>query len=167
VSVFRSLGGGLGLLFPVYHSASTIIWRGPALMLYKHVFLSLSPYTCTLCPPMFSFDPFVVGLAPSCNCWRKDSIRSNRIFLGAYHHRFRSKHKKGTLWWKAGRSARNARCGTRQRRWNQDAVQVDCATSWTLVHFTESPTKGVQQEWFRTGKMADAVGSAFQTTGRW
>jgi len=52
---------------------STIVRRAPALTLYERVFLSLSPHTCTLCP-MFSLDPCVVGLAPSCTCWRKDKI---------------------------------------------------------------------------------------------
>jgi len=63
VSVFRTLGGDLGLWFPVYHTESTIVRRAPALTLYKRVFLSLSPHTCTLCP-MFSLDPSVVGLVP-------------------------------------------------------------------------------------------------------
>ena len=73
VSVFRTLGEGLGLWFPVYHPESTIVRRAPALTLYRHVFLSLSPHTCALCP-MFSLDPSVVGLAPPCTCWRKDTI---------------------------------------------------------------------------------------------
>jgi len=34
---------------------------------------------------------------------------SNRILNGGYHHRFHSKHKKGTLWWEARRSTWNAR----------------------------------------------------------
>jgi len=42
MSVFRSLGGGLGLWFPVYHPESTIVRRAPALTLYERVFLSLS-----------------------------------------------------------------------------------------------------------------------------
>ena len=51
----------------------TIVRRAPALTLYKRVFLSLSPHTCTLCPT-FSLDPSVVGLVPSRNCWKKDTI---------------------------------------------------------------------------------------------
>jgi len=47
VSVFQTLWGGLGLWFPVYHPESTIVRRAPALELYKRVFLSLSPQTCT------------------------------------------------------------------------------------------------------------------------
>ena len=75
MSVFRTLGGGLGLWFWVYHPESTIVRRapGPALTLYERVFLSLSLYTCTLCL-MFSLDPSVVGLTPPCTCWRKDTI---------------------------------------------------------------------------------------------
>jgi len=41
--------------------------------LYKRVFFSWSPHTCTLCP-MFSLDPSVVGLVPPCTYWRKDTI---------------------------------------------------------------------------------------------
>jgi len=46
VSVFRTLGGGLGLWFPVYHPESTIVRRAPALTLYKRVFFSLFLHTC-------------------------------------------------------------------------------------------------------------------------
>ena len=73
MSVFRTLGGGLGLWFPVYHPESNIARWALALTLYKHVFLSLSPHMCTLCP-MFSLNPFVAGLVPPCACWRKDTI---------------------------------------------------------------------------------------------
>jgi len=66
-------GGGLGLWVPVYHPESTIVRQAPAVTLYKRVFLSLSPHTCTLCS-MFSLDPYVVGLVPPCTCWRKDTI---------------------------------------------------------------------------------------------
>ena len=69
VSVFRTLGEDLGLWFSIYHPESTIVRRTLALTLYKRVFLSLSPHTCTVCP-MFSLDPFVVP----CTCWRKDTI---------------------------------------------------------------------------------------------
>ena len=53
MSVFRTLGGDK---FLVYHPESTIVRRAPALTLYKRVFLSLSPHTCTLCP-MFNVLP--------------------------------------------------------------------------------------------------------------
>jgi len=85
---------------------------------------------------------------------------SNRNFFGAYHHRYHSKYKKGTLWWEARRSAWNTRFGIEQRRWNQDAVQP-------IEHQPTSPRKCVQQEWSSTDKTADAVGNAFQTAGRW
>jgi len=65
--------GVLGLWFPVYHFESTIVRQAPTLTLYDRVFLSPLPHTCTLCP-MFSLDPFVVGLANPCICWRKDTI---------------------------------------------------------------------------------------------
>ena len=58
------------------------------------------------------------------------------------------------------RRAWNARFGMEQRRWHQDAVQP-------VEHQSTSPRKCVQQEWSSTGKTADAVGSAFQTAGRW
>ena len=45
---------------------------GAQLSLYKRVFHSLSPHTCTLCP-MFSLDLSVVGIVPPCTCWRKDT----------------------------------------------------------------------------------------------
>jgi len=77
VSVFRTLGGGLGLWFPFYHPKSTTVRRAPALTLYQRVFLSLSPHTCTLCP-MLSLNPCVVGLVPPCTCWRKDTITQLR-----------------------------------------------------------------------------------------
>ena len=51
-------------------------------------------------------------------------------------------------------------CGMEQRRWHQDAVQP-------VEHQSTSPRKCVQQKWSSTGKTADAVGSAFQTSGCW
>jgi len=84
---------------------------------------------------------------------------SNRMFFGAYRHRFHSKRKKGSLWWEARRCAWNVRFGMEQRRWHQDAVQP-------VEHQSTSLRKCVQQEWSSTGKTADAVGSAFQTAGR-
>ena len=83
MSVSRSLGGGLGLRFPVYHPESTIVRRVPALTFYKRVFLSLSPHTCTFCL-MFSLDPSVVGLAPPCTCWRQDTITCMYIYNEIY-----------------------------------------------------------------------------------
>jgi len=65
--------GGLRLRIPFYHPESTIVRRAPALTLYESVFLSLPPYTCTLCL-MFYLDPSVVGLTPPCTCWRKNTI---------------------------------------------------------------------------------------------
>jgi len=85
---------------------------------------------------------------------------SNRIFFGAYHHRFHSKHKKGTLWWEARRCAWNARFAMEQRRRHQDAVQP-------VEHQSTSPRKCVQQEWSSMGKTVDTVGSTFQTAGHW
>ena len=66
-------GGVLGLWIQVYHPESTLVRRAPALTLYKRMLLYLSPHTCTLCS-MSSLDPSVVGLAPLCTCWRKDTI---------------------------------------------------------------------------------------------
>ena len=43
--------------------------------LYKRVFLSRNPHTCTLYP-MFSLDPSVVGLAPACTCWTPGRTQS-------------------------------------------------------------------------------------------
>jgi len=43
-----------------------------------------------------------------------------RIFSSAYHHRFHSEHKKGTLWWEAWTGAWNARFRIEQRKWNQE-----------------------------------------------
>jgi len=92
-----------------------------------------------------------------CNDQCTDQIA---FFFGAYHHRFRSKHEKGTLWWEARRCTWNARFGIEQRRWHQDAVQP-------VEHKSTSPRKCVSQEWSSTGKTADAVGSALQTADCW
>jgi len=67
VFVFRTLGGGLGLWFPVYHPESTIVRRPPALTLNKCVFLSLSPHT----PPV-RIAPYV--LPPSLCGWPCTSL---------------------------------------------------------------------------------------------
>ena len=47
-----------------------------------------------------------------------------------------------------------------QRRWHQNSVQP-------VEHQSTSPRKCIQQEWSSTDKTADAVGSTFQTAGRW
>ena len=73
MSVFWTLGGGLGSWFSVYNPVSTFVRQAPALTLDERVFLSLSPHTCTSCT-MFSLDPSVVGLAPPCTCSRKDRM---------------------------------------------------------------------------------------------
>jgi len=70
---------------------------------------------------------------------------SNCFFFGAYHHRFHSKHKKGTLRWEARRRAGNAKFGMEQRRWHQDKVQP-------VEHQSTSSRKCVHQEWSSTGK---------------
>ena len=64
---------------------------------------------------------------------------SNHIFLGASHHRFHSKHRKGTLWWEAQRCAWNSRFGMEQRPRHQDAVQL-------VEHQSTSPRECVQQD---------------------
>ena len=87
---------------------------------------------------------------------------SNCIFLGGYHHRFHSKHRKETLWREARRCAWKARFGMEQRRrqWHQDAVQ-------SVELQSTSQKKCVQQEWSSTGKTTDVVGSTFQPACHW
>ena len=72
VRLFFFLTGFCGL---VSGSAScfAVVRRAPALTLYERVFLSLSHHACTLYS-MLSLDPSVVGLAPPCTCWKKDTI---------------------------------------------------------------------------------------------
>jgi len=68
-----SVGGVLdcGCHFSI---VSPLSFDGPQLWCsIKRAFLSPSPHTCTLCP-VFSLDHSVVGLAPPCTCWRKDTI---------------------------------------------------------------------------------------------
>ena len=78
---------------------------------------------------------------------------SNHIFFGAYHHRFHSKHGKGTLWWEARRCARNAGFRVEHRQRHQDTVQL-------VEHQSTSQRKCIQQEWSSTGETAHTVGSA-------
>jgi len=102
--------------------------------------------------------------------WKLETMQwppywSNRIFFGAYHHRFHSKHKKGliddalTLWWKNALKMLDLEWSKDDDQ-HQDAVQP-------VEHQSTSPRKCVQQEWPSTGNTADAVGSAFQTAGHW
>jgi len=88
------------------------------------------------------------------------SVRIKPHFFGAYHHRFHSKNKNGTLWWEARKCPWNTKFRMQSRRSLQDIVQP-------VAHQSTSPRKFVQQKWSSTGKTADAVGSAFQTAGRW
>ena len=75
-------------------------------------------------------------------------------FFGAYHHRFHSKHKEGTLW-----------SGTEQRRGHQDTVQPIEHRSTSLRKCVQhAVTKGLHG-WI--SRCSLAVGSAFQTAGRW
>ena len=52
---------------------SPLSFDGPQLGRSISVCSSLYVHTCTLCP-MFSLDSSVVGLAPPCTCWRKDTM---------------------------------------------------------------------------------------------